>query len=104
MAIYTNIKDIPYPFLHDACMLIDRYTEGVNRIRVTDKGEVCVTVKGMLDDRKTLQRIMFDLDPDVTGDSSLEDYKPEICEDYDWSHSYDETYIYTKENIDYRNL
>lgn len=104
MAIYTNIKDIPYPFLHDACMLIDRYTEGVNRVRVTNNGEVCVTVKGMLDDRKTLQRAMFDLDPNVTSGSSLEDYEPKICKNYDWSSSYNETYIYTKDNIDYRNL
>lgn len=104
MPIYNNIKDIPYPFLHDACLLIDRYTEGINKVRVTDNGECCVTIKGMLDDRHTLQRIMMDLDPNITSDTSLNDYNPKICVNYDWSSTYDETYIYTKENIDYRTI
>ena len=104
MAIYNNIKDIPYPFLHDACLLIDRYTEGVNRVRITDKGECCITLKGMIDDNNLLKRVMMDLDPNVTSESSINDYKPKICENYDWSSTYSETYIYTKDNIDYRKI
>ena len=104
MAIYSKIEDIPYPFLHDACLLMDKYTEGVNRVRITDKGECCITLKGMLDDKRTLQRIMHDLDPNITSETSLNDYKPKLCVNYDWSSTYDETYIYTKDGIDYRTL
>lgn len=102
--IYRRIEDIPYPFLHDAVLLMDKYTEGVNRVRITDKGECCIVLKGMINDKSTLQRIMMDLDPNVTCETSLSDYNPKCCKDYDWSFDYTETYFYSKDNIDYRKL
>lgn len=103
--MYNHIKDIPYPFLHDAVLLMDKYTEGVKRVRITNKGECCIVLKGKIEDKTTLQRILMDLDPNVTSESSLSDYSPKRWDNYDWSwHGEDETYIYSQENIDYRRL
>lgn len=103
--IYRDIKDIPYPFLHDAVLLMDKYTEGVLYTRVTQRGECAIKIKGELSN-ETLARCMMDLDPNITAESSLSDYNPKMYVDYDYleDKSGIVTVIYTKDNIDYRNL
>lgn len=103
--IYKNIKDIPYPFLHDAVLLMDKYTEGVIYTRMTPRGECAIKIKGELSN-ETIARCMMDLDPNVTAESSLSDYTPKMCVNYDYLEdvSGTVTVIYTKDNIDYREL
>ena len=103
MAIYTNVEEIPYPFLHDACFLMDKYTEGFSKVRVTKEGECCITLNGILDDDK-LKRVLMELDHNVTSESTLDDYTPLMYENYDYSYDNKQTYIYTPEGVDYRNF
>lgn len=102
--IYNNIEDIPYPFLHDACLTMDKYTKGFNRIRVDNKGECYIVLEGIIKNDTTLQRIMMELDPSVNSNSKLSDYTPEICEDFYYDYDNNQTHIYTKDNIDYRKI
>ena len=103
--IYNNIEDIPYPFLHDAVLLIDKYTEGVYYTRITKSGECAIKIHGELSD-ETLARCMMNLDLNVTAESSLSDYTPKMCIDYDYCGNRPEikTVIYTKDGIDYTKL
>lgn len=102
--IFRTIEDIPYPFLHDAIFLMDKYTKGFKSVYMDPKGECAITLKGLLEDKHTLQRIMGDLDPYITSETLFSDYNPEMFLDYSWSSDYTETYIYTKKGIDYRKI
>lgn len=99
--IYRHIEDIPYPFLHDAVLLIDKYTEGFKEVYVDPNGECEITLKGELTGEQ-IKRVLCDLDPNVTCESSIDDYKPEYLRDFDDLKR--DTLIYTKKNIDYRTL
>ena len=99
--IYRHIEDIPYPFLHDAVLLMDKYTEGFKGVYVDPNGGCAITLKGELTG-KQIKRALCDLDPNVTCESSIDDYKPECSRDFDYFKG--DTLIYTKENIDYRTL
>lgn len=103
--IYRDIKDIPYPFLHDAVLLMDKFTEGVIYTRITPRGECAIKIKGELPN-ETIARCMINLDLNITAESSLSDYTPEMCVDYDYlkDKSGIVTVIYTKDNVDYRKL
>lgn len=97
--IYRRIEDIPYPFLHDAVLLIDKYTEGFKEVYIDPNGECAITLKGELK-REQIKRALFDLDPNITCESSINDYQPEGCRDFIYFKG--DTLIYTKKNIDYR--
>ena len=99
--IYRHIEDIPYPFLHDAVLLMDKYTEGFKEVGVDPNGGCAIILKGELTGEQ-IKRALFDLDPNVTCKSSIDDYKPECFRDFNYLKG--DTLIYTKENIDYRTL
>lgn len=99
--IYRRIEDIPYPFLHDAVLLMDKYTEGFKEVYVYPDGECEITLKGELTGEQ-IKRALCDLDPDVTCESSIDNYKPEYFRDFNYFKG--DTFIYTKENIDYKTL
>lgn len=103
--IYRNIEDIPYPFLHDAVYLMDKYTQGVLYTRLTKGGECAIIIKGKLSD-DIIARCLNDLNPYVTSESSISDYKPLDGQNYDYTMINKEVYtvIYTENNIDYRKL
>lgn len=103
--IYRNIEDIPYPFLHDAVLLMDKFTEGIVCTRITQRGECAIKIKGELSN-ETIARCMMNLDPNVTAESSLSDYTPKMNVDYDYLEDMSGmiTVIYTKDNIDYRKI
>lgn len=99
--IYIRIEDIPYPFLHDAMLLMDKYTEGFKEVYINTDGGCTITLKGELTGEQ-IKRALCDLDPNVTCKSSIDDYKPECFRDFNYLKG--DTLIYTKENIDYRTL
>lgn len=99
--IYNHIEDIPYPFLHDAVLLMDKYTEGFKEIYIDPNGECTITLKGKLTGEQ-IKRALCDLDPNVIWESSIDDYKPKCFRDFNYLK--EDTLIYTKGNIDYRTL
>lgn len=99
--IYRHIEDIQYPFLHDAVFLMDKYTEGFKKVYIDPDGGCAITLKGELTEEQ-IKRALFDLDPNITCESSIDDYKPEYFRDFDYLKG--DTLIYTKDNIDYRTL
>ena len=99
--IYIHIKDIPYPFLHDAVLLMDKYTEGFKKVYIDPDGGCAITLKGELTGEQ-IKRALCNLDPNITYKSSIDDYKPECFRDFNYLKG--DTLIYTKDNIDYRTL
>ena len=99
--IYNHIEDIPYPFLHDAVLLMDKYTEGFKEVSVNPNGGCTITLKGELTGEQ-IKRALCDLDPNITCESSIDDYKPKCFRDFNYLKG--DTLIYTKKNIDYRTL
>lgn len=95
--IFTDYNDIPYPFLHDAALVISkRYP--LEDIYMDKIGGLCLSIKGKLSKDAIidiLQNITpWDLSADCYEISSL-DY----CYPYD-----KKTYIYSINGIDYRTL
>jgi hypothetical protein len=96
--IYTDYNKIPYPYLHDAAMVISkRYT--LKSIYMDKRGEVCITLGGKLSEN-AIKDILMNLNP---WDSSIEDYALSPL-DYSYSNDMQDTYIYSADNLDYRNI
>lgn len=96
--IYTDYNKIPYPYLHDAAMVISkRYA--LKSIHMDKRGEVCITLKGKLTEN-AIKDILMNLNP---WDSSIEDYELSPL-DYSYSNDMQDTYVYSADNIDYRNI
>lgn len=100
MAIFRTIESINYPFLHDATMICDIFTDhAFQSIYMDRSGGICLKLKGKID-KELIKRIMCEFDPYVTSETSFDDYNPEYYEDYEYSDEY--TLFYSKEGIDYR--
>lgn len=99
--IYNSIEGIPYPFLHDAVLLMDKYTEGFKKIYMDREGGCAITLKGILPEEQ-IKRVLADLDPKTTCDSSINNYEPKYCVNYEYFKG--DTLIFTEDSIDYRTL
>ena len=99
--IYNSIEGIPYPFLHDAVLLMDKYTEGFKKIYMDREGGCAITLKGKLPEEQ-IKRVLADLDPNITCDSPINDYEPKYCVNYEYFKG--DTLIFTEDSIDYRTL
>lgn len=96
--IYTDYNTIPYPFLHDAALVISkRYTLG--SIYMDNKGEICITIIGKLSE-DAIKDILQNIAP---WDFSADTYELSPL-DYSYSDDQQKTYIYSSDGIDYRTL
>lgn len=97
--IFHNYSEIPYPFLHDAALVLSKRFN-LKNIYMDSHEELCLTFKGKLKE-KNIKEIFKNLNP---CDSSDEDY--DLASEMDYSYSDDEqnTYIYSLNDIDYREL
>lgn len=97
--IYSDYNKIPYPFLHDAALVLSkRFT--LITIQMDKKGELCLGFKGKLNE-KEVKEVLKNLNP---FDSTDEDYKIEYILSYSYSNDMQETYVYSIDGIDYRKL
>lgn len=97
--IYTDYNKIPYPFLHDAGLVLSKRFTLIS-IQMDKKGELCLGFKGKLDE-KSVKEVLKNLNP---FDSTDEDYNLEYILDYSYSDDMQDTYVYSTDGIDYRKL
>lgn len=96
--IYNNYNTIPYPFLHDAALVISkRYS--LESIYMDKEGGICITLKGRLSDN-AIKDILMNINP---NDSCMDDYELSPL-DYSYSDDMQKTYVYSADGIDYREL
>lgn len=96
--VYTNIKDINYPFLHDAAVVISkRYN--LNSIYMDKWGGICITLQGLLTEAQVID-VLMNISP---WDSCASDWALSSL-DYSYSNDIQQTYIYSPDGIDYRTL
>ena len=95
--VYTDYKTIPYPYLHDAALVLSKRFS-LTSICMDKKGELCLGFKGKLNENQ-VKEILKNLNP---FDSTDEDYNLEYILDYSYSDDMQETYVYTPDGIDYR--
>lgn len=96
--IYRNYNTIPYPFLHDAAMIISkRYS--LEDIYMDYNGGICITLKGKLPE-DAVKDILMNINP---NDSCMDDYELSPL-DYSYSNDMQKTYVYSADDIDYREL
>ncbi len=96
---YTNYNKIPYPYLHDAALVLSKRFSLIS-ICMDKKGEVCLSFKGKLNE-KEVKEVLKNINP---FDSTDKDYDLEYILDYSYSDDMQETYVYSTDGIDYRNL
>lgn len=96
---YTDYNKIPYPYLHDAALVLSKRFS-LTSICMNKNGEVCLSFKGKLNE-KEVKEVLKNINP---FDSSDEDYDLEYILDYSYSDDMQETYVYSTDGIDYRNL
>lgn len=97
--LYTDYNNIPYPFLHDAALVISkRYS--LESIYVDREGGICITLKGRLSDN-AVKDILMNIDP---WDSCADDYELNLLDYYSYSDDMQKTYVYSLDGIDYRAL
>ncbi len=95
---YTDYNTIPYPFLHDAALVISkRYT--LEGIYMDKRGELCVTLAGKLSEN-AIKDILQNISP---WDLDFNDYELNPL-DYSYSDDMQKTYVYSAEGLDYRKL
>lgn len=101
--LFKEINNIPYPFLHDAAMVISkRYT--IKHIYVDPQGELDICLEGYLDKNQIVD-VLRNLCTDPNKDFS--NFEPIEYVHYSYSEDYalqSETYIYSEDGIDYINL
>lgn len=96
--LYTDYNTIPYPFLHDAALVISkRYS--LESIYMDKEGGICITLKGRLSDN-AVKDILVNINP---WDSCADDYELSPL-DYSYSDDMQKTYVYSADGIDYREL
>lgn len=96
---YTNYIKIPYPFLHDAAMVISkRYN--LRNIYMDKRGELCINIKGKLTVDE-VKDILMNIDP---NDNYKDAYEPDYNLQYSYSQDMQETHVYSFDGIDYRTL
>lgn len=96
--IYKDYTTIPYPFLHDAALIISkRYS--LESIYMDREGGICITLKGRLSDN-AVKDILMNINP---WDFCADDYELSLL-DYSYSDDMQNTYVYSPDGIDYREL
>lgn len=95
---YTDYNNIPYPFLHDAAMVISkRYT--IESIYMDNRGELCITLSSKLSE-DAIKDILQNINPN------------DICKDNielshlncSYSDDMQKTYVYSPDSINYKEL
>ena len=95
---YKDYTSIPYPFLHDAALVISkRYT--LESIYMDKEGGICITLAGKLSEY-SVKDILQNINP---WDSCIDDYELSPL-DYSYSNDVQRTYVYSADGIDYRAL
>lgn len=96
--IFRNIQDIKYPFLKEAATKLSKnYSQ--NDIYMDNRGELCLTFKGILTE-DNIQFIMNIITPKGHG---FDNYTVSSA-DYCYIKEKQETYVYSIDGIDYRNI
>lgn len=96
--IYRDYTSIPYPFLHDAALVISkRYT--LESIYMDKEGGICITLQGKLSD-DAIKDILQNINPNDVCKDSIE-LSPL---NYSYSDDMQRTYVYSADGIDYRAL
>lgn len=96
--IFRNIQDIQYPFLKDAATKLSK-NYSLNGIYMDNRGELCLTFKGIITE-DNIQFIMNIITPKGHG---FDNYTVSSA-DYCYIKEKQETYVYSIDGIDYRNL
>ena len=96
---FTGYNTIPYPFLHDAALVISK-KYSLESIYMDKEGGICITLQGKLSDNA-----VKDILQNITPNDICKD---DIVLEYNLSHSYSDdmqkTYVYSPDGIDYREL
>ena len=95
---YRDYTSIPYPFLHDAALVISkRYT--LEGIYMDKEGGICITLAGKLSEY-AVKDILQNINPNDVCKDSIE-LSPLY---YSYSDDMQRTYVYSADGIDYRAL
>ena len=96
---YKDCTSIPYPFLHDAALVISkRYS--LESIYMDKEGGICITLQGRLSD-DVIKDILQNIAPNGICKNSIE---LEYNLHYSYSDDVQRTYVYSADGIDYRAL
>lgn len=96
--IFRNIQDIQYPFLKDTATKLSK-NYSLNDIYMDKRGELCLTFKGIL----TEDNIQFIMNIITPKGHRFDNYTV-FSADYCYNKEKQETYVYSIDDIDYRNL
>lgn len=95
---YTDYNTIPYPYLHDAGLILSK-KYSLESIYMDNQGGICLELKGLLN-TDAVKDILKNITPWDTTDA---DYDI-TCLDYSYSHDMQHTHVYSRDGIDYRKL
>lgn len=96
--IFHNIQDSPYTFLKKAAAKLSK-NYSLGSIYMDERGKLCLTFRGILK-KDNIQFIMNIITPKEYG---FDDYTV-TSSDYCYNNDKLETYVYSADGIDYRNL
>lgn len=95
--LYTNVKDINLPFLHNAAVVLSkRYC--LKGIYLDHEGGVALYFDGKLP-MNAIKDVLQNISPE---DKYLDDIHPECHIDYTYSNGY--TNVFSSDGIDYRTF
>lgn len=98
--IYTDVRKIEYPFLHDAILIILCRGYKLKNVYMDCRGELCITFNEILEDN-AIKDILTQLIPQ---DVSLDDIHIEYNSNYSYSDDRHQTYVYSPDGIDYKTI